>query len=244
MATFNGGRYIEEQIKSILSQLSEHDELIISDDSSTDNTLSIIESINDPRIVLLHAHFGNAIFNFQHAIKHASKDFIFLADQDDIWQPDKVAKMAPLLNMYDVVVSDAIVVDQNLRTMARSYFAVNNTKKSWLSNLLSNGYLGCCLAFKSGILPLLLPFPKQIPMHDIWIGFVGGIFCKTVFIEDKLILYRRHGKNHSTAGEPSQNSLLRKFELRINLLRYVPLLLFRYFRKRRSISKDLSKKVF
>src|SRR5687768_8023645 len=99
MATFNGSRYINEQLNSIITQLDESSEIVISDDSSTDNTVQIIKSFNDKRIhVLPNQKFRNPIFNFENALKHVQGDYIFLADQDDIWLPDRLNKMLPFFD--------------------------------------------------------------------------------------------------------------------------------------------------
>lgn len=92
VATYNGEKYLQEQLDSILIQLAPDDELIISDDFSTDKTRSILDSYRaDPRIKLLEGPQKGIIKNFEHAINQASGDLIFLADQDDVWLPDKVA---------------------------------------------------------------------------------------------------------------------------------------------------------
>ena len=86
IATYNGAKYIEEQVQSILYQLSEKDEIINSDDGSKDNTLAIIKSLNDARIKVIHNTLKHGLVsNFENAIKHADGDYIFLSDQDDIW---------------------------------------------------------------------------------------------------------------------------------------------------------------
>ena len=89
--TYNGAKYIKEQLDSILSQLGESDEVIISDDSSSDATLDIIKALNDSRIVILEGgKFRSPIFNVENAMKHSSGSFIFLSDQDDVWLPNKI----------------------------------------------------------------------------------------------------------------------------------------------------------
>lgn len=90
MATYNGEEYIKEQLESILCQLGEMDEIIISDDGSTDNTLNIIESYNDSRIKI-HINTGKHgfVYNFENALQKAKGEYIFLSDQDDIWLPEK-----------------------------------------------------------------------------------------------------------------------------------------------------------
>ena len=90
MASFNGERYIKEQIDSILLQIGEDDELIISDDGSTDQTVDVICSYRDDRIKFVrNVNRHGCIGNFENALRVASGDFIFLADQDDIWLSDK-----------------------------------------------------------------------------------------------------------------------------------------------------------
>lgn len=123
MASFNGERYIKEQIDSILLQIGEDDELIISDDGSTDQTVDVICSYRDDRIKFVrNVNRHGCIGNFENALRVASGDFIFLADQDDIWLSDKYTKMCTLLEQYDLVVSDSVVVDSNLNVIEPSFF--------------------------------------------------------------------------------------------------------------------------
>src|SRR3954452_14743734 len=90
LATYNGERFIAEQLKSIITQLDENSEVIISDNGSTDRTIEIITSFNDKRIVLLHCSQRGLISNFENALNKVSGDIIFLSDQDDIWLGNKV----------------------------------------------------------------------------------------------------------------------------------------------------------
>lgn len=122
MATYNGEKYIEEQLESVLMQLHSNDEVIISDDGSGDSTVDLIRTFNDPRIRLL---VGNNFFsptqNFENALKYAKGDYIFLCDQDDVWLPDKVESMLQYLLQYDLVVSDCKVVDAELNVISQSF---------------------------------------------------------------------------------------------------------------------------
>ena len=111
MATFNGEPYILQQLISILSQLGEEDELIISDNGSSDKTLSIIESLNDPRIKIFNYKYLSISGNFENAIKNANGDLIFLSDQDDIWMDGKVESFRNALKCASVVLSDCVIVD-------------------------------------------------------------------------------------------------------------------------------------
>jgi glycosyltransferase involved in cell wall biosynthesis len=217
--TYNGEKYIKEQLVSILVQLSALDEIIISDDSSTDTTIEIIKSLQDARIKLFKKNnFKSPIFNLENALKYASGDFIFLADQDDIWEPDKVKVTLEKLIKSDLVVSDCSLIDASENLVNASFYELNKTKSGYLNNLIKNGFLGCCMAFNSKIKESVLPFPKKIAMHDIWIGLTASLVGKVDFIEDKLIRYRRHGDNFSFTSAKSKFSLTYKLTYRFYFL--------------------------
>jgi glycosyltransferase involved in cell wall biosynthesis len=221
IASYNGSKYIAEQLRSILSQLAHHDEVIISDDSSTDNTLSIIGSFNDERIkVFKDQKFRNPIFNFENAIKQADGDVIFLSDQDDVWLDGKVTLMLSALQDYDLVVSNALIGDSDLNIVRDSYFEWRDSRRGIFKNFIKNSYLGCCMAFKRKILDTALPFPRKIPMHDMWLGMVAEIYYKPVFLEEKLLIYRRHENNATFLKEDytSKESFKAKIMFRLNLL--------------------------
>lgn len=224
MATYNGSQYISKQIESIIIQLSHDDEIIISDDSSTDNTVQVIESFKDNRIKLFkNQKFRNPIYNFENAINKASGEIIFLADQDDIWLAEKVLKMTKALEYADIVVSDCFIGDENLNVVRDSHFEWRNSKQGFFKNLLKNSYLGCCMAFNRKILSKALPFPKDIPMHDIWIGLICEVFYKPTFIADRLIIYRRHNLNATQLTEDfrSKASVLKKLSFRTSVLKRI-----------------------
>ena len=149
IATFNGEKYIREQLNSILFQLSLQDEVIVSDDGSTDNTISIIKSFNDNRIKIIDGvHRYSPTLNFENALKEAKGDYIFLADQDDVWKDDKVKICLKWLQHYDCIISDAEVTDENLNITSPSLYQLMNIKSGRVYNILyKNGYTGCCMAF-------------------------------------------------------------------------------------------------
>lgn len=220
MATYNGGSFIERQLRSILLQLSEEDELIISDDGSTDNTLDIVQNFNDSRIKVLHNSRHGVLNNFENAIRNASGDYIFLSDQDDEWFSNKTEVCLNYLKDYHCVISDCYIRNGDGYLLEDSFYKHNNTHFGrWHNLLLNNGYLGCCMAFRRQILDKILPFPKDIPMHDIWIGNVAAFKYSAYFIPEKLIMYRRHGKNASTASEKSKSSVSDKITYRWNIIR-------------------------
>lgn len=209
--TYNGASFLKEQLDSILCQLTADDEVIISDDSSTDDTIKIVEYYNDSRIKLLKNNsFHSPIYNLENALRHSKGDFIFLSDQDDVWLPEKVKIMLEHLQKYDCVVSDAKVVDAECNIIHESFFELNHSGPGLLRNLVKNGFLGCCMAFTRTILEKALPFPNPIPMHDTWIGITAEKYGKTLFLKEPLIYYRRHGKNVSPTGEKSRYTFREK----------------------------------
>lgn len=219
LASYNGGKYIREQIESILGQLSNQDELIISDDGSTDNTIEIIQSFKDIRIKLFKNNFHNHINNFQFCLSQAKGKYIFLSDQDDVWLENKVKIMTEYLNQYDLVCSNCHVVNKNLERTGSFFFTDSPNKKSgFFKNLLKNQYLGCCLAFNRKILNHALPFPKNLITHDTWIGLTAEIYGKTTFINDKLILFRRHESNTSNTLKGSTLSFYQKIKYRMIII--------------------------
>ena len=220
IATYNGERFIREQIDSILRQLSSDDEIIVSDDGSTDNTISIINSIDDKRIRIIEGPRKHSpTQNFECAMKEAKGDYIFLADQDDVWKPNKVEVCMKWLQEYDCVVSDAEVTDSNLNPLYPSLYAIMQVRQGRIYNTIwKNGYTGCCMAFRRNVLEASLPFPKNIPMHDIWIGNVAAYKYNVKFISEKLVLFRRHDNVISCNGKGSRFSLCQQFKFRINTI--------------------------
>ena len=207
MATFNGGKYIEEQINSILVQLGGEDEIIISDDGSTDNTLEIIRKLDDDRIKLyqnnkLHGY----AHNFENALIHASGDYIFFSDQDDVWLPNKVKTMLPYLQNDNFVISDAYITNEELEVKGK-LSTWRTYKKGYFQNLYKSIYAGCTCAFTKRIKDYVLPFPstKHI-QHDNWIGLLCELKFNVVYVDEPLILYRRHNSNTSGAGSKSSKT--------------------------------------
>lgn len=218
MALYNGSEFVEEQLQSILIQLSDADEIIISDDGSTDDSVKIVQGMDDHRIRLIkNESTNNLILNFENALIHARGKYIFLSDQDDVWEPDKIHKMLNYLKEYDLVVCDCSIIDREGALINDSYFKFRGSGKGLIKNLIKNRYVGCCMAFNRFIMEKTLPFPKKIPMHDWWIGMVSEVFGKPFFCGKALVKYRRHGKNTSPFIKHNQYGFLKKVGFRMNL---------------------------
>lgn len=220
--TYNGEKFLKQQLDSILLQLSNNDEIIVSDDSSTDATIEIIKSYSDSRIKILeNNHFKSPIFNLENALKYANGDYIFLADQDDVWYSKKVETLMKYLKKYDCVISDASIVNSEMEEISPSLFYINSCKEGFVHNIIKNGFTGCCMAFNKKILQMVLPFPKDIPMHDSWIGLVAEKYGTVLFLNEPLIYYRRHGNNVSSTTEKSKYTLLKKLQFRLILIKNI-----------------------
>lgn len=194
LATYNGEKFIKEQLDSILIQLNQEDELIISDDKSTDNTIQLIKEYNDNRIKLITNNgLKGHTYNFENALKQASGDYIFFSDQDDVWLPNKVKTLSELLLKHSAVFSDAFVVDANLNILYESFFKQRNAGRGILKNFFKNTYFGFGMAFRRDLLKYALPFPRQGEMgHDMILGFIADMKNSVYFLHTPLTLYRRH----------------------------------------------------
>lgn len=217
IATYNGSKFIEEQLISILSQLKPEDEVLVSDDNSSDDTVKLIKSFNDSRISLYINHFGNPVLNFEYLIEIAKGEYIFLSDQDDIWAPNKVGTFLKIFSdnpEVGLVLSDIQVINPEGEKVNKVFFQ-NGFKSGFLQNIIFNNFIGCSMAFKNDIKDLILPFPKSIAMHDWWIGTTSILFSKVHFIDEKLHYYRRHDNNFTKIGA---NDIWTRIAWRWNLL--------------------------
>lgn len=221
LTSHNGEKYIKQQVDSILCQLGPKDEIVISDDGSTDNTLSILFGYNDPRIKILnykqngkskHSHWY-VKNNFENALNHAMGDIIFLSDQDDYWLPNKVEVCLQELQSCDLVVHNLRITDDELNDQGKNMFEKGFAFGNFL--MKEGSYFGCAMAFKRRTLAVSLPFPRKLLVHDIWIGLIAEITGKVHYIADPLILYRVREESISHAVK---NSLWYKIKYRVYTL--------------------------
>lgn len=230
MATYNGALHIEKQLASILKNLDTNDEVIVSDDNSTDETLEIVRSFNDNRIrvVLNHQDNRGHIRNFENALKHANGEYLFLSDQDDIWFDNKVSTMMKAFEKHDLIVCDCTIVDGEMNVLNKSFYELYASGNGLVKNLIKNTYLGCCMAFKKKVVDKALPFPKDIISHDTWLGLTGELVGSCYFVPENLQYFIRHGANFSISdGQDAMNdqispySFWEKMEMRYRLLKNI-----------------------
>jgi len=211
MATFNGAPYVAGQLRSILAQLGSGDEVCIVDDASTDATCGVIASIADPRLRLQVQPTNRGVrASFETALGGCRGEFVFLADQDDVWLPGKRDALAAALQSGAILaLSDATVIDAEGREVERSFMARRGGfRGGFLATLVKNRFLGCALAFRRELLADILPIPPQVPMHDMWIGALAALRGRVAYIDRPLMQYRRHGANLSPARHAGIGQML------------------------------------
>ena len=209
LPTYNGEKYLKEQLDSILNQTYKNIRLIISDDCSKDSTPKILEEYRkkDERIELyLQKENIGVVKGIEFLLKKVKSNYYMLADQDDVWLPLKVEKSIETLKKQkaDLVFGDLEVVDQNLNTIFPSFgdFMLLNRKihkyiDSYKVNYLYNCVTGCTVLSKKEFIEKILPIPTESKylIHDHWIGIIVDLNGKLAYMPEKYIKYRQHGNN-------------------------------------------------
>ncbi|SHL69590.1 Glycosyl transferase family 2 [Nitrosospira sp. Nsp11] len=211
LASYNGERYIREQLDSIARQTRLPDELIISDDASTDATANIALCFaqNAPFPVRFQRNSERlgSTRNFESAIRACNGDIIFLCDQDDVWYPDKIAVIEERFNNASnigAVFTDADIVDENLHSLAQHLWKASGFSQQEQAEVTASDALGVLLrhpvatgatmAFRSIYRDLILPIP-EITWHDAWISLLISTTSRLSAISTPLIAYRQHSSN-------------------------------------------------
>lgn len=206
LCTFNGEKYIQEQLESLLNQSSLPDEIIISDDGSTDRTLEIIEdTLKDSTIKykIFNQNPSLGVFrNFEFCLRECSGDLIFPCDQDDVWKNDKIKKHVEKHNQHpdkQIVYSNADVVLNTIDTVLYPLWdikSIQNQRYSSITNLLYKGrsVAGFCQSIRKDFLSQLFPFPDGI-YHDDWMISCASLDQGILGIPESLAYYRQHGDN-------------------------------------------------
>ncbi|MBB1498913.1 glycosyltransferase [Paracoccus sp. MC1862] len=208
MATYNGARYLTEQINSLLAALGPDDEIVISDDGSTDETRMVVAAYTDPRIHLLPpgprlGYQGN----FQRAIRASRGQFIFFSDQDDVCLPQRIESSLAVLEDADCVCGDAVLVDQDLVLLQPSFFAARQARFSALRLFIRPTVIGATMACRRDFVMKSMPFPPKVP-HDMWLSIRSALRGRLAVSRQPFILYRRHAATASITGNSAQRRSL------------------------------------
>lgn len=225
MCTFNGSLYVRAQLDSIAAQSRPPDEIVVCDDRSNDNTVSIIrefaKSVDIPVRIEVNGHGLGTILNFDKAISLCRGDIVFLSDQDDIWQPHKIARMLELIGSIAarhtepipiLVHSDLEVVGPALEPVAQSfmrYQGISPEENTLGVLLLHNVVTGCACAFNRPLVEFALPIPENSLMHDWWLALMASTQGEIGFLPEALVRYRQHGSNTVGAKQSAVQPLWR-----------------------------------
>ncbi len=217
MTVFNGEKFIDEQIQSILDQTHQNFRLIIRDNHSNDSTPQIIKRWEKRFPNNISATLGTknlgVLGNFSALTEHAQAPYIMFSDSDDIWMKEKItktlAKMQEMEQAYGVktpllVHTDLTVVDMHLNEIHNSFWKYSNLDGSQPltleRTLVENVITGCTMMMNRSLLEMAKPIPSEAPMHDAWLGLVASAFGKIDALSEPTILYRQHGTNDSGAN--------------------------------------------
>jgi rhamnosyltransferase len=219
LATFNGGGFLREQIESIRSQHATNWTLLVRDDGSTDDTVSILRRLADadPRILILHDDTGRLgpVGGFARLAAEAvarGARYVMFADQDDVWRPDKIETSLRAMRQAEsergataplLVHSDLQVIDRDGRLLHPSFMRfqrIRHEPRHALRTLLVQNFVtGCATMVNLPLLDLALPVPDGVLMHDWWFALCAAAAGAIVFVPEATIAYRRHGANAVTA---------------------------------------------
>lgn len=199
MATFNGERYVREQLDSILDQLGPDDEVVVIDDASSDSTVRVLHAVDDTRVrVYPRAANGGYVAAFQEAIKRSSGRYVLLSDQDDVWMPERVERMIGALDSSQVVASNMVILGTDERA---SWWMLGSQARQWRRNILRiiagvSGYYGCGMGFRREFATVIVPFPAFLSeSHDLWLALAGNLAHSIALIEEPTVRRRVHGEN-------------------------------------------------
>lgn len=220
MATYNGEKYLAEQLDSIINQTYHNWNLLIRDDNSTDRTLEIIQDYQkkDNRIKLLKDNKGNLgiVKNFEELLKNSESEFIMFSDQDDIWIENKLDMYLKMIekikNKGFMIHSDAILFDKNKSNILKDTFISKKAINKGLENVFFNYFVqGATILISKEIKNFILPFPKEVYLHDRYIHLISELFFERIFVNEALIYYRQHGDNQIGARNTIRELLSKRY---------------------------------
>lgn len=208
MAVFNGERYLANQLDSILNQTYKNIEIIIVDDASSDNTISIINaycSVHKNISLIQNSANVGIVKSFEIAMTMSTGEYIALSDQDDIWFSHKIEKLIGSIDDALLIHSDAVLVDESMQIIAKTNFGLTGKDKSkseFIDYLISNNVTGCTALFPRKLLKLALPIPDGFYIHDHYLALIASFYGNIKFLDEPLVYYRQHGNNAIGAKRP------------------------------------------
>ena len=247
LGTFNGEKYIREQLDSILNQTYSNIEIIITDDASTDETIDILKEyqnkFSDKVKLLLNDKNVGYVKNFERGVRQAKGELIAFSDQDDYWYPNKIEEKVKNIGDNDVVYCDSNLVDESLNEKEGLFSNSHNfvDSKNPLNFTIRNCVSGHAMLFKRSLLGNNFSFPKKIP-HDWWITFLASFKNGVKYIDIPLVKYRLHDSNVLAQGKHRRRRKEELNEERVNRIHFFSYASqkFKGFEKEKKVLKKIS----
>lgn len=217
LATYNGEQFLRIQLDSIYAQTYKNIEVVVVDDCSTDATKAILDEYKHKYGLCYFANEFNIGFlrTFEKAFSFCSGDYIALADQDDVWLPNKIQRLVDNIGDYSLITSDAVLIDENGEVFSesyKSYSKISGLTGKPLGVLIFRNYVtGCTTLFRRDLLATALPIPEGETFHDWWLAIVASKMNGIKYLDERLTKYRQHSAN--TAGIIKSDPFLKRLKL-------------------------------
>jgi glycosyltransferase involved in cell wall biosynthesis len=197
LATYNGEKYLPELLDSLYAQSYASIEVVAVDDFSTDNTPELLKQYSEEKGLKFYRNEKNMGFvkTFEKALEFCKGEYIALADQDDIWLPEKIQTLLEHIKNKSLIHSDGELIDSNNQLFAPSFTRYSKKRvdlESFRQLLFYNHITGCTALIKRDLLEHALPFPENILYHDWWLALAASKQKGIKYVPEKLIKYRQH----------------------------------------------------
>jgi glycosyltransferase involved in cell wall biosynthesis len=228
LCTYNGARYVEAQLRSILQQTVAVGEVVVSDDDSSDGTVALVENVAEsaPAAVafsILRNETGlGVVRNFERAVLATTGDVIALSDQDDVWHPDKLEVVLDVLDRQPDVAfvhTDARLVDAGGEALGATLFehlevaaddlVAEQSARGFETLLRRNLATGATVVFRRSLLAHALPFPEEW-VHDEWLAIIAAATARVGAVERATVDYRQHDSNEIGVAAPTLRHKIRR----------------------------------
>jgi glycosyltransferase involved in cell wall biosynthesis len=212
LATYNGARYLRQQLNSICDQTYQTWRLLVRDDGSTDGTLSILQDYaqRDSRITFVQDHETHlgACQSFAYLMQQSTAPYCMFCDQDDVWSPSKIHDMLSKMHLMErhvsvytplLIVSDLSVIDDKQAMIAPSFWKCQGlnprTGSRFASLIIQNKFPGCSMLLNRSLIDLSQDIPEDAIMHDWWVAMTAAAFGRIIIMPEPYIYYRQHQSN-------------------------------------------------
>ena len=219
LCTYNGEKFLAEQLDSIINQTYKNIEIIITDDCSTDKTHEILHSYASKySFIHFEINKNNLGFkrNFEKAISLCTGEYIALSDQDDVWSENKLEKLFTQIGNHSLIYCGSIKVDESLKpisfsTVQKKFFDGSGSASVLLFENIVSGH---AMMFRKNLVPHFLPLPDGHQFHDWWIAYIAFTTGSVTYTKENLVLFRRHTSSITNGEKTKYKNILHRFEIK------------------------------